>query len=233
MVHLALVLRIWGRAAGDPMQAALPEVLWRVAAVGAVPPLERLLQLSLPPLRLSAASAEVLWALPALAALPALLWSPLMGDEGVDPRRLFRVRRLGLDGYGGQLVVALAGGCLGVAAGVLGRPGAVSRPGAWASQHWVAAGSLVLAGCVQELLYRWVVQPVVSTVGRWTGAAAASGLLAFVWVCWIGAATAVPVVLFALGSGFAVARWGSAAGALIGRALFMTALAVLWPGLLR
>jgi membrane protease YdiL (CAAX protease family) len=220
-------------------ESAWPADAWRVLAVAAIPPLERLFMICLPPLRWWGPVQEyVLWSVPLLVGAVVVMRTPLL-DSVRDLRpRLIRTARsgYGLAGWSGQTLLALVGAALGVAAGILaeGRLQPVGQLLEAARPAWLGIVVVAFAGTVQELVYRAVVDPVATAVGVRVGILLSSLLMASAWFMWLGArvAVAVPIVAASLLFGWTVHRSRVLIGALAGHGLFNLALALLWHRML-
>jgi membrane protease YdiL (CAAX protease family) len=228
LVNLTILARVReGDSAGH---------VWRLLAVASIPPLERLLMLCMPPLRWGRLQEYVLWSVPLFVGVMMLFSTPLLAQVAAARPRLTRTRHggYGLPGLSGQLLVALAGAALGVAAGLLAegqlRPiGELLRA---AQPAWLGIVMVVFAGCSQELLYRGVIQPVAVAAGDWIGVVISSLLMASAWLVWVGFGVAAPVIAASVLFGWAVRRWHALIGALVGHGLFNLALALLWHRML-
>jgi len=224
LVNLTLLARV--------READFAGYLWRLLAVAAIPPLERLLMLCMPPLRWGLLQEYVFWSVPLFVGIVVLLGTPLLSEVADRRPRLVRTRDggYGLRGLTGQVLVALAGAGLGVAAG-LGAEGQLRPVGELlrtSQPAWFGIVLFVFAGCTQELLYRGVIQPVATAVGDWVGVVVSSLLMASAWLAWVGVVVAAPVVVASLLFGWAVHRWHALIGVLVGHGLFSLALALLW-----
>ncbi len=205
---------------------------WRLLAVAAIPPLERLLMLCMPPLRWGRLQEYVFWSIPLFVGVVVLLGTPLLAEVADLRPRLVRTLHggYGLPGFTGQVLVAFAGAGLGVSAGLLaeGRLQPVGDLLRTSQAAWLGIVMFVFAGCTQELLYRGVIQPVATALGDWVGVVVSSMLMASAWLAWVGVVVAIPVVVVSLLFGFAVRRWHALIGVLVGHGLFNLALALLW-----
>jgi hypothetical protein len=228
LVNLVLLARLG--AADDA------DLRWRLLAVAAVPPLERLLTLCMPPLRWEGVQASVLWGVPIFIGVLVLLASPLLA--GLDDTRA-RLMPAGpgstITALTGQACVALVGAGLGAGAGLLaaahfqpvGELLRLSEP------EWFAIVLFVFVGCVQELLYRGVIQPVATAAAGLPGAFGTCALMAYVWLAWVGGVVAAPVIATTLVFGWVVYRTRCLVGVIVGRGLFSFTLALLWQQVLR
>lgn len=212
------------------------EGLWRLLAVASIPPVERLLILCMPPLRWGGLQEYVLWSVPLFLGLLVLLRTPLLAEVSHLRPRLVRTRPDGpaLHRIAGQVLVAAAGGALGIAAGLAAeeqdRP--IGELLQAAQPAWLGILMAVFAGCTQEFLYRAVVQPVATAVATWIGVVVTSVLISSGWLLWVGGTVAVPVVAASLLFGWAVHRTRALIGVLVGHGLFILALTLLWHRML-
>jgi Type II CAAX prenyl endopeptidase Rce1-like len=220
-------------------ESAWPADAWRVLAVAAIPPLERLLMICLPPLRWWGPVQEyVLWSVPLLVGAVVVMRTPLLGSVRDFRPHLVRTAHggYGLAGWSGQALLAVVGAALGAVAGILaeGRLRPVGQLLDAAQPAWLGIVVVAFAGGVQELVYRAVVDPVATAVGARVGILLSSLLMASAWFMWVGAGigVAVPVVAASVLFGWAVHRSGALIGALAGHALFNLALALLWNRML-
>jgi membrane protease YdiL (CAAX protease family) len=206
--------------------------VWRLLAVAAIPPLERLLMLCMPPLHWGQLEEYVFWSVPLVLGAMVLLRTPLLSQWRDLQPRLVHTRKggYGLSGLTGQLLVAVAGGGLGLGAGLLaeGQLRPVGDLLQASEPAWFGIIVFVFAGCSQELVYRAVIQPAATAAGGWAGVVASSMLMASAWLAWVGVVVAVPVVAASLVFGWAVRRGNALIGVLAGRGLFSLALALLW-----
>jgi len=228
LVNLTILARL--------REAASAGTVWRLLAVASIPPLERLLMLCMPPLRWGRLEEYVFWSVPLLVGAIVLFRTPLLAHVADSRPRLTRTPRggYGLPGLSGQLLVALAGAALGVAAGLQaeGQLLPVGELLRAAQPAWLGIVMAVFAGCSQELVYRGVIQPVATAVGDWVGMIVSSLLMASAWLAWVGVGVAAPVVAASLLFGWAVRRWHTLVGVLVGHGLFNLALALLWHRML-
>lgn len=200
---------------------------WGLAAVAAVPFLDRLLVLSVPPFTWGEFEASALWGLPLLATAIALgrpplvprparlLGQPVAADRFEQPR----------PGTSRILVaqVPITALCLGVVAAVSVPPDTsrIERG------PLIAVAAVVFSFCVQEWLYRLVVQPVAARVwGDRISMLATSALVAFASVAAlseivpIGPGVVVPAVAVSLLLGVSTAQGLPLAVTILGRGLF-------------
>ena len=226
LVNLTILARLQEQAGwGD---------VWRLIAVASIPPLERLLMLCLPPLRWGRLQEYVFWSVPLFVGVVVLLGTPLLADLAPLRPRLMRTRSggWGLLGGSGQVLVALAGAALGVAAGLRAQGGLrpVGELLQAAQPAWLGIVMVVFAGCVQELLYRAVVEPVAVAFWDWVGSLVSSLLMASAWLAWVGVevGVAVPIIAASLLFGWVARRTGALVGVLAGHGLFNLAMALLW-----
>jgi membrane protease YdiL (CAAX protease family) len=228
LVNLTILARV--------REATWPRDAWRLLAVAAIPPLERLLMLCMPPLRWGRLEEYVFWSVPLFIGVVVLLTTPLLANAPNLRPRLVRTRSggYGLPGVAGQVLLALAGAALGMAAGLLaeGQPHPIGELLRAAEPAWLGIVMVVFAGCTQELLYRAVIQPVAAALGDWLGMIVSSSLMASAWLAWAGSGIAVPVIAASLLFGWAVRRWHALIGVLAGNGLFNLVLALLWHRML-
>lgn len=200
---------------------------WSLAAVAAVPFLDRLLVLSAPPFTWGAFEVSALWGLPLLAAAMAIGRPPLVPRPARLLGKPVAAARLGQPRPGTSRIlvaqVPITALCLGVVA-------AVSVPQDTARIErgpLIAVAAVVFAFCVQEWLYRLVVQPVAARVwGDRIGMLATSVLVAFTSVAAlseivpIGPGVVVPAVAVSLLLGVSTSHGLPLAVTILGRGLF-------------
>jgi hypothetical protein len=199
---------------------------WRLAAVAAVPFLDRLLVLSVPPFEWGSFEVSALWGLPLLATAIAIGRPPLVSRHASPlgqpvPARLGHRNRATSRILAVQVPITAL--CLGVVA-------AVSIPpdtGRIEKGPLIAVVAVVFAFCVQEWLYRLVVQPVAAEVwGGRISMLASSALVAFTSVAAlseivpIGPTLVVGTAAVSLLFGLATARGLPLTGIVLGRGLF-------------
>jgi hypothetical protein len=204
-------------------------------AIAAIPVLDRLLVLCMPPLDWRGLQVSVLWGLPLFAAALVFGWvlrppssaSPPSPTGGTRILALASRRSLAVD-----IVVPVLALGLGVVGALLSRDADETVD----LSPLPVIVALVLASCAQEWLYRRVVQPVaVAIAGSMVGLLATSALAAFTWVAALavivpmGVALVVAVVAAALLFGLATLRGRLGLGAVLGRGLFTLAVALLVP----
>ena len=164
---------------------------WRLAAIAAVPFLDRLLVLSVPPFKWGAFEVSALWGLPLLATAIAIGRPPLVSRPAsllgqavpaARPRHPNRARILAVQ-------VAIMALCLGiVAAGSIPPDAARIERG-----PLIAVAAVVIAFSAQEWLYRLVVQPVAAEVwGDQISTLASSALVAFTSVAALSEVVPIP-----------------------------------------
>lgn len=214
----------------------LIEGLWRLLAIAAIPPVEQLLILCMPPLRWGGLQEYVLWTVPLVAGLLVLVRTPLLAEVAQLRPRLVRTRRggYGLQGLAGQVLVAALGGVLGVIAALIPEQGdrSIAELLRAAQPAWLGILAAVFAGCSQEFLYRTVVQPVATGVATWIGLVVSSTMMSTGWLLWVGGVFAFPVVATSLLFGWVVHHTQALIGALVGHGLFILALTLLWQRML-
>jgi hypothetical protein len=200
---------------------------WSLAAVAAVPFLDRLLVLSVPPFTWGEFEGSALWGLPLLATgiaigRPPLVPRPagLLGQQ--VPATRFEQPRPGTS----RILVAqvpITALCLGVVAAVLVTPDTsrIERG------PLIAVAAVVFSFCVQEWLYRLVVQPVAARVwGDRISMLATSALVAFSSIAALselvpmGPGVVIPAVAVSLLLGVSTAQGLPLAVAVLGRGLF-------------
>lgn len=215
-------------------ESAWPVDAWRLLAVAAIPPLERLLMICMPPLRWGPVQEFVLWSVPLFVGAVVVMRTPLLASVRDRRPHVFRTTRggYGLAGWSGQALLAVVGAALGAVAGILaeGQLRPIGQLLAAAQPAWLAIIMVAFAGIVQELVYRAVVDPVATAVGARVGILLSTLLMASAWLLWLGAgiAVAVPITAASLLFGWAVHRSRALIGALAGHGLFNLALALLW-----
>lgn len=206
---------------------------WRLAAVAAIPFLDRLLALSVPPFAWGAFEVSALWALPLLATAMAIGRPPLVPASAGLLRQPVAVAGFRYPSPPMSRILAvqvpITALCLGVIA-------AVSVPSDTAPVErgpLIAVAAVVFASCVHEWLYRLVIQPVAAQVwGERIGMLATSALVAFTSVAAlselvpigpgiVGLAVAVSLLL-----GVSTARGLPLAVTVLGRGLFTLCVAL-------
>jgi hypothetical protein len=200
---------------------------WGLAAVAAVPFLDRLLVLSVPPFTWGDFEGSALWGLPLLATAIAIGRPPLVPRPARLLGQPVAAARFGQPRPGTSRIlvaqVPITALCLGVVA-------AVSVPPDTARIDrgpLIAVAAVVFAYCVQEWLYRLVVQPVAAGVwGDRISMLATSAVVAFTSVAAlselvpIGPGVVVPAVAVSLLLGVSTARGLPLAITVLGRGLF-------------
>jgi hypothetical protein len=200
---------------------------WRLAAAAGIPFLDRLLVLSVPPFEWGAFSVSALWGLPLLAAAIAIARPPLVP---LSERRLGQpvaaasFRRPGPPMSQILTVrVPITALCVGVVAAVSVPQEAAPIEGS----PLIAVAAVVFAFCVQEWLYRLVVQPVAAGVwGDRIGMLTTSALVAFSSVAALselvpmGPGVVIGAIAVSLLFGLAIARGIPLAAVILGRGLF-------------
>lgn len=219
-------------------ESARPVDAWCLLAVAAIPPLERLLMICMPPLQWGPVQEYVLWSVPLFVGAMVVLRTPLLATvRDLRPQMIGTTRGgYGLAGRSGQALLAVVGALLGAVAGILaeGRLRPIGQLFEAAQPAWFGIVMVAFAGGVQELVYRAVVDPVATALGARGGILLSSLLMASAWFMWLGAgiAVAVPVIAASLLFGWAVHRSRVLIGALAGHGLFNVALALLWHRML-
>ena len=200
---------------------------WRLAAVAGVPFLDRLLVLSVPPFRWGAYEVSALWGLPLLATAIAIGRPPLVPRPARLLGQPVAAARFGQPRPGTSRILAvqvpITALCLGVIA-------AVSLPSDTARIEGgplIAVAAVVFAFCVQEWLYRLVIQPVAAEVwGERIGMLTTSALVAFASIAAlselvpIGPGVVVPAVAVSLLLGVSTTHGIPLAVTILGRGLF-------------
>jgi hypothetical protein len=200
---------------------------WRLAAVAAVPFLDRLLVLSVPPFVWGAFEMSALWGLPLLATAIAIGRPPLVqqpaGLLGKPDAAAPFGHRSNATSWILAVQVPITALCLGVLAAVSLSPDSAPLQ----KGPLIAVIMVVFAFCVQEWLYRKVVQPVAAEVwGDRIGMLAASAIVAFTSVAAlselvpIGPGVLLPAIAVSLLFGLSTARGLPLAGTVLGRGLF-------------
>lgn len=206
---------------------------WRLAAVAGVPFLDRLLVLSVPPFRWGAFEVSALWGLPLLATAIAIGRPPLVPRPARLLGQPVAAARFGQPRPGTSRILAvqvpITALCLGVIA-------AVSLPSDTARIEGgplIAVAAVVFAFCVQEWLYRLVIQPVAAEVwGERIGMLTTSALVAFASVAAlselvpIGPGVVVPAVAVSLLLGVSTTHGIPLAVTILGRGLFTLCVAL-------
>jgi membrane protease YdiL (CAAX protease family) len=220
-------------------ESAWPVDAWCLLAVAAIPPLERLLMICMPPLRWGPVQEYVLWSVPLFVGAMVVLRTPLLATvRDLRPHVIGTTHGggYGLSGWSGQALLVVVGALLGAVAGILaeGRVRPIGQLLEAAQPAWFGIVVLAFAGGVQELVYRAVVDPVATALGARVGILLSSLLMASAWFMWLGAgiAVAVPIIAASLLFGWAVHRSRALIGALAGHGLFNVALALLWHRML-
>ena len=200
---------------------------WRLAAVASVPFLDRLLVLSVPPFEWGSFEVPALWGLPLLGAAIAIARPPLVSRSASllgqpVPAAPLRLRKRATS-WILAVQAPITALCLGVVAAVSIRPDA----GRIENGPLIAVAAVVFAFCIQELLYRIVVQPVAAEVwGNRISMLASSALVAFTSIAAlsevvpIGTTLAVLTAAVSLLLGLATARGLALTGIVLGRGLF-------------
>jgi hypothetical protein len=205
-------------------RGAADRKLTALIAVASLVPLARLLAVSVP-------------ALPFLRLYPNALWILPMGVTSVYAYRTpwlqgTRLRLLHLSGPGWrpfavQASVVLAGAGLGVLAAYTlpyTGPHVLTYPD---SAKWIGAVLFALAGGVEELAWRGVLQRItVDAVGP-IGIAACLVVSAYVTVAWMGFVMAVPVIALSALTSVVVYRTRCLAGSVAGHTLLNLLLVML------
>jgi hypothetical protein len=215
MVQLAVHVAA-RRATGGELAALL--------AVASLVPLDRLLVVSAP-------------IVPSLRLYPNALWVVPMGLTSVYAYRarwipgtrpwLLRLPGSGWPPRAIQAGVALAGAGLGVLAAYV-LPYAGPQVLIYADAHkWLGAALFGLAGGVEELAWRGVLQRIAADAAGPMGVAACFAASAYVSVAWMGLSAAVPVIVLSGLTSVVVYRTRCLAGAVAGHALLNLLLVML------
>jgi membrane protease YdiL (CAAX protease family) len=215
IIHLAALVGVRG-GAGPPRVGLI--------AVASQVPLVRLLVLGVPALPYLRLYPNALWVLPAgVAAAYAYgaRWVP-----GVRPQ-LLRPPGPGRASLAIQAAVVVAGAGLGVLGAHV-----VSYPGPHVLVHqdaakWAGAVLFALAGGVEELAFRGVLQPSAVKVAGVAGVVASFLASVYVAVAWMGWMAAAPVIVLSALTSVIVYRTRCLAGAVGGHVLLNLLLVML------
>jgi hypothetical protein len=220
VVLVNVTVLAYGRFRGEGIR-------WRLAAIAAVPFLDRLLVLSVPPFEWGAFEVSALWGLPLLATAIAIGRPPLVPQPA---RLLGQPVAAALFGQPSRATSRILAVQVPITALCLGVVAAVSVPPETAPIErgpLIAVVAVVFAFCAQEWLYRLVVQPVAAEVwGDRISMLACSALVAFTSVAAlselvpIGPSVVLLAVAVSLLFGLSTARGLPLAFIVLGRGLF-------------
>jgi hypothetical protein len=200
---------------------------WRLAAVAAVPFLDRLLVLSLPPFTWGAFEVSALWGLPLLATAIAIGRPPLVSRPAGLLGQPVPAARLGHPNRATSRILAVQVAIMALCLGVIAALPIPSDTARIEKEPLIAVAAVVFAFCVQEWLYRLVVQPVVAEVwGDRISMLATSALVAFTSVAALSEVVPIGPTLVGLTAavsllfGLATARGLPLTAIVLGRGLF-------------
>jgi hypothetical protein len=200
---------------------------WRLVAAAGVPFLDRLLVLSVPPFTWGTFEISALWGLPLLATAITLGRPPLVppsaGLLGHPVSRAWFTRQSSPTSWILTVQVPITALCLGVIAAVSLPQNAPPIEGG----PPIAVAAVVFAFCVQESLYRLVIQPITAEVwGDRIGMLTTSALLAFTSITALyelvpmGFGVVLAGIAVSLLFGLSTVRGLPIAGVILGRGLF-------------
>ncbi len=208
MIQLALVLDRRG-AIGDERAGLL--------AVASLIPLERLLVLSVPSLPFLRLYPSALWVLPMMlvtAYAYRARWIPaarprLLGPSG-DRRWIHVAIQVGVVAVGGALGITAAHTIHYAGSHVLIYPDVAK---------WSGAVLFALAGAIEELAFRGVLQPLAADVAGYAGITACFLASAYLAVTWMGPGAALPVIVLSALTSVVVYRTRDLSGSLTAHAV--------------
>ena len=202
-------------------------VRWRLAAVAAVPFLDRLLVLSVPPFAWGAFEVSALWGLPLLVTAIAIGRPPLVPQPAHLLGQPVAAAPFGRPSRTTSTILAVQVPIVALCFGVVAAASAPPETAPIERGPLIAVAAVVFAFCAQEWLYRLVVQPVAAEVwGDRVSTLACSALVAFTSVAAlselvpIGPSIVLLSVAVSLLFGLSTARGLPLAFIVLGRGLF-------------